>query len=85
MLNRFPTKKLKNITREESWSEFKPNMIHLKVFCSVMYRHVPDHHIKKIDDKGEQMMLVGYHCNRGYILYDAYNKIIVISRDVIFD
>lgn len=85
LLNRFPTKKLKNITPKESWFGFKPNMSHLKVFGSITYIHVPDQLRKKIDDKGEQMILVGYHSTGGYKLYDTVNKRIVIIRDVIFD
>lgn len=39
---------------------FKPNISHLRVFGSLAYRHVPDQLRKKLDDKGEQMILVGY-------------------------
>lgn len=76
---------MKNITPEESWSGFKSNMSHLKVFGSIAYKHVPDQLRKKLDDKGEQMILLGYHSTRGYKLYDAVNKKIIISRDMIFD
>lgn len=40
---------------------------------------------KKLDDKGEQMILVRYHPTGGYKLYDAVNKIIIINKDVIFN
>lgn len=73
-LNRCPTKMLKNITLEECWLRFKPNMIHLKVFGLVAYRHVPGQLRKKLYDKGEKMILVGYHSTDGYKLYDAVNK-----------
>lgn len=85
LLNRCPTNKLINITPKESWSKFKPNMSHLKVFGSVAYRHILDQLLNKLDDKGEKMILVGYHSTGGYKLYDTVNKRIVISKDMIFD
>lgn len=48
-----------------SWSIFKPNMSYLKVFGSIMYRRVLDQLRKNLDDKGEKMMLVGYHSTDG--------------------
>lgn len=75
LLNRCLKKKLKNLTLEESWSRFKPNMSHLRVFGSVSYKHV--------DGKRDQMILVGYHSIGGFKLYDVVNKRIVI--DVTFD
>lgn len=69
LLNMCPTKKLKNIALEESWSGFKPNMSHLKVFCSIAYRQVLYQLRKKLEDKGK-MILVGYHSSSCYKLYD---------------
>lgn len=40
---------------------------------------------KKLDDKGEVMILVGYDSTGGYKLFDALNRRIVIIRDVIID
>ena len=65
LLNRFATKKLENVTLEEAWSRFKPNMNHLKVFGSIAYRYVPGQIRKKLDEKGEVMILVGYHSTDG--------------------
>ncbi|KAK2359039.1 hypothetical protein QL285_096166 [Trifolium repens] len=85
ILNRCPTKKLNDVTPEECWSGNKPNISHLKVFGSLAYRHVPDQLRRKLDDKGEQMVFVGYHSTGGYKLYDPINKCVVVSRDVIID
>lgn len=60
-------------------------MSHLRVFGSVAYRHVSDQFRKKLDDKGEKMILVGYRSPRGYKLYDATNRRTLISRDIGFD
>lgn len=53
LLNKCPTKKLEDITPEESWYEFKQKMSHLRVFDSVSYRQVPNQLRKKLNNKGE--------------------------------
>lgn len=60
-------------------------MSHLCIFGSVCYRHVPDQLRRKLDDKGEQLILAGYHATRGYKLYNPVSKQIIISGDVIVD
>lgn len=85
LLNRCPTKKLEKITPEEVWSEFKPSLSHLRIFGSVAFRHILGQLRKKLDDKGEKLLLVGYHPTRGYKLFDMSSKRIVVSQDVIVD
>src|SRR3954471_15881318 len=85
LLNRCPTKKLEKLTPEEAWCGFKPNLSHLRVFGSVAYKHVPGQLRKKLDDKGEEMIFVRYHSTGGYKLFDARNRKIQISQDVIFE
>src|SRR3954470_17484932 len=85
LLNRCPTKKLEKLTPEEAWCGFKPNLSHLRVFGSVASKHVSGQLRKKLDDKGEEMIFVGYHSTGGYKLFDARNRKIQISRDVIFE
>ena len=41
LLNRTPTKALKDITPEEAWSGRKPDLHHLCIFGSVAYVHTP--------------------------------------------
>jgi len=84
-LNRCPTRKLNNVTPEECWSGNKPNVNHLRVFGSITYRHIPDQLRRKLDDKSETLILVGYHSTGGYKLLDPVNKQVIISRDVIID
>ena len=84
ILNRSPTRKLENITPEEAWTGVKPSVSHLRVFGSICYRHVPDQLRTKLDDKGEMMILIGYHSTGGYKLLNPMNKI-MISRDVVVD
>lgn len=82
ILNRCPTKKLKNQVSEEVWSGRKPYVSHLKVFSSICYKHIPDARRKKLEDKNEAMILVGYHNTRAYRLLDPQSKKIAISRYV---
>lgn len=60
-------------------------MSHLEVFSSITYKNVSGQLRKKLDEGGEQMILVRYHSMSDYKLYDKINKRIVISKDMIFD
>lgn len=85
LLNKFHIKKLENVTPEEAWSGFKPNLNFLRVFGSIVSRHVPGLLRKKLDGKGDMMILVGYHSIGGYKLFGTLNRRIVINRDVVID
>lgn len=85
LLNRCPTKRMHNVTPEEAWSGHKPSVNHLKIFGSLCHRHIPDERRKKLDDKSEALVLVGYHPTGAYKLYHPDEKRVVISRDVIID
>jgi len=52
------------------------------VFGSICYKHVPDYRRKKLEDKSEAMILVGYHNTGAYRLLDPHSKKITISRSV---
>jgi hypothetical protein len=67
---------------EEVWSKVKPSVSHLKVFGSLCYKHIPDVKRKKLDDKSEAMILVGYHRTGAYRLYNPITDKVEISRDV---
>lgn len=73
ILNSCPTKKVKEITLEECWSSAKPSLNHLKVFGFITHRHVLDELRRKLDDKLNQMMLIGYHLTDGYELFNPLN------------
>ncbi|KAK2404675.1 putative mitochondrial protein [Trifolium repens] len=82
ILNRSPTKRLVDKVPEEVWSKVKPSVSHLKVFGSFCYKHIPDVKRKKLDDKSEAMILVGYHRTGAYRLYNPITDKVEISRDV---
>ena len=42
IVNRTPTKALKDITLEEEWNNIKPNVNHFCLFGSEAWAHIPD-------------------------------------------
>ena len=85
VLNRCPTKRLNSMVPEEAWSGSKPSVKHFRIFGSLCYRHVPDQRRKKLDDKSEPMIFVGYNSTSSYKLYNPKNQQVLFSRDVYFD
>jgi hypothetical protein len=69
---------------EEIWSGRKPSISYLKVFGSFCFRHIPDQKRRKLEDKGESMVLIGHDPTGAYRLFDPLKQKVVISRDVIF-
>ncbi|WVZ16028.1 hypothetical protein V8G54_013594 [Vigna mungo] len=76
LLNRCPTRSLPDCTPEEAWSGDKPTVNHLRVFGSKR---------KKLDEKSEIFIVVGYHSTEAYRLYSPEKKQVIISRDVVVD
>ncbi|KAK8571247.1 hypothetical protein V6N13_103376 [Hibiscus sabdariffa] len=86
LLNHCPTKNVKNMTPNEEWSGKKPGVGHLKIFGCIAYAHVPVQIRKKLDDKGEKCIFIGYdERSKAYRLYNPLTKKLIISRDVEFD
>ena len=59
LLNRCPTKSVQNMTPQEAWSGFKPSVLHLRVFGSIVFSHVPKDLRTKLDEKGEKFVFIG--------------------------
>ena len=76
---------MKNKVPEEVWSVKRPSVRHLKVFGSMCYKHLSDARRRKLDDKSEPMILVGYHKIGAYRLFNPINGKIVLSRDIVID
>ena len=67
ILNRCPTKALRNKTPFEAYSTRKPGVAHLKVFGSVCVVHKPKESREKLDAKSTRGVFVGYAtCEKGY-------------------
>ncbi|MCO5547846.1 hypothetical protein L7F22_001298 [Adiantum nelumboides] len=85
VLNRCPTRALKNITPYESWYDKKPSVSYLRVFGCLAYAHISQQLRGKIDDKAVKCIFVGYSSgSKGYRLYNPATNKIFESHDVIF-
>ena len=42
IVNRTPTKALKNITLEEAWTKLEPHVSHFRLFGNVAWAHIPN-------------------------------------------
>ncbi|KAK8934098.1 hypothetical protein KSP39_PZI014575 [Platanthera zijinensis] len=86
LLNRCPTKSVKFMTPFQAWSGWNPSVKHQRVFKCVAYAHVPDQRRKKLDDKSEKCIFVGYApMSKAYKLYNPVTEKAIISRDVVFE
>eukprot|EP00253_Pinus_taeda_P027041 PITA_27041 len=86
IINRTPTKVLKNITPEEAWSSIKPDVSHFRIFGSEAWAHIPDEKHKALEPKSEKCTFVGYSEDvKGYRLIPFKSKNVIIGRDVKFD
>jgi hypothetical protein len=86
IVNRTPTKALKNITPEESWTKIKPDVSHFRVFGSIAWTHIPDEKRKALQPKSEKCIFLGYSEDvKGYRLLQSHCNEIILRRDVKFD
>jgi transposase InsO family protein len=82
IVNRTPTKDLKNITPEEAWTKIKPDVSHFRVFGSITWAHIPDEKRKTLQPKSEKCIFVGYCENvKGYIRLQPHCNEIILIRD----
>ena len=83
ILDRNPTKALKDITPEEAWSGRKPDLHHFQIFGSIAYVHTPKQKQHKLDAKSSPYIFVGYDENtKGYHVYDSTANKVQVARDV---
>ena len=86
ILNRLPTKFLKNQTPYEALEGRKPNLDHLRVFGCVGHVKVPSNQVGKLDDRSVPMVYLGTEPGtKAYRMYNPEERRLVISRDVKFD
>ncbi|CAH2088108.1 unnamed protein product [Euphydryas editha] len=50
----------KNVSPYELWNGEKPALVHIRVFGSEGYVHVPDERIRKLDRKSVKLIFAGY-------------------------
>jgi len=71
LLNRSPTKAIRNVTPKELWSGRKLRIRHLRIFGSTYYVHIPKKKRKTLDSKLKKCIFVGYSdLAKAYILYN---------------
>jgi hypothetical protein len=86
IVNRTPTKALKNITSEEAWTKIKPDVSHFRVFGSIAWAHIPNEKRKELQPKSEKCIFVGYSEDvKGYRFLQSHCNEIILRRDVKFD
>jgi hypothetical protein len=85
IVNRTPTKALKNTTLEEAWTKIKPYVSHFRVFGSIAWAHIPDEKRKALHPKSEKCILLVNEDVKGYKLLQSHCNEIIIRRDVKFD
>ena len=59
ILNRIPTKSVKNQVPQEGWNGKNNNVSHLRIFRCVAYAHVPEKMRRKLDERSEKCVFVG--------------------------
>ena len=70
---------------QKAWSGHRTCVNHLRVFGSIVYSHVPDEKKKKLDDKLEKCIFIGYNeKSKPYKLFNLLTNKIIVSRDVKF-
>jgi hypothetical protein len=85
ILNLSPMSSVKNQVPEESWSGMKSSISHFKVFGCVAYVDVPEEIRRKIYDRSEKCIFVGYsEQSKEYRLYNNITKKLIVTRDVKF-
>ena len=81
LLNRLPTKSLKNKTPYEAWYGVKPYVNHLKTFGSICYYHVPEPKRSMLDSRAQKCILIGYGTStKGYRIFCLQTNKVVLSR-----
>ena len=84
ILNRCPTKALKDKTPVEAWSGIKPS-VYFKNFWCICHAHVPAEKRTNLEKKSKRCVFLGYSdVTKGYRLLDVKTNKLVVSSDVIF-
>ena len=85
LINRTPTKVLRDLSPFEVLNKSRPQIQHLRVFGCTCYVLVPGELRKKLDAKSTKAMFIGYSITqKGYKCYDPTTGRVLVSRDVKF-
>jgi len=77
LINRMASRVLADKTPYELWYGFKPSIDHLKVFGSICYVLKPEVRRRKLDQKADIRIFIGYNTtSKAYKIYDLnFNKV----------
>ena len=85
VVNKSLTLALVDKTPYEAWDGKRPSLAHLKVCRCDAFMHIPKERRKKLDNKSEKSIFIGYKDGiKGYKLWNIDTRIVVYSIDVIF-
>lgn len=86
LINRVPTRALKNQTPYECIRGKKPSVSHIRVFGCVAHAKIDSGQLRKLDDRSLALVHLGIEPGtKAYRLYNPDTKKIIVSRDVIFN
>ena len=78
LVNISPSSMLEDKTPHEVWTGNKPSLSHLRVFGCDAYVHVPKEKRRKLDNKSERCIFIGYKDGlKGYKLWNSERRKVV--------
>jgi hypothetical protein len=73
-------------TPEETFSDTKPDVSHIRIWGSVCYCHVHSKKRTKLDPTAVKGLLVGYsEASKAYNIYVPARRKVIVFRDVLFE
>ena len=86
IMNRIPSRAVKDSTPYELYYHRKSNIEHIRVFGCVAYAKAVGTHLKKLDDHSKKTVHFGTEAgSKAYRLFEPKSRQLIISQDVIFD
>ena len=86
IINRVPTRALKNQTPYECLKNRKPSIAHLKIFGCIAHTKIDSGQLRKLDDRSMKLVHLGIEPGtKAYRLYNPTTRRIIVSRDVVFN
>jgi hypothetical protein len=74
------------MTPFEAWYGKKPVAHQLRTFGCVAYVRNSSSNLKKLDDRSQPMVFIGYERGtKGYHVYDPISQQVRVTRDIVFD
>jgi hypothetical protein len=85
ILNKSPTKIVRDMIPQQEWSGKHHSVSHFKVFGCIAYAHVPKQTRSKLDDKSGKCIVIGYdQQSKEYKLFNPITNKVIVSRYFVF-